>query len=230
MTITFGSLFAGIGGFDLGLERAGMQCKWMVEIDEFCQKVLTKHWPDVPKYRDIKECGDNLEPVDLVCGGFPCQPFSTSKHGVQSRHEDLSGELIRVIRETGPKYAIVENVSKKPIIWCSAQLQSFGYHTDVGCISAVSCGAWHQRDRWFVIAYPNNQSEFQSPLNAEMALLSRMGDYVWTPANYARALRVHDGVPSRVDRLKSLGNAVVPQVAEFIGRRIVEFDQMQEIP
>ena len=68
----FGSLFAGIGGMDLGLERAGMECAWQVEIDPYCQRVLKKHWPDVPKFGDIKDCGvSNLEPVDLICGGFP---------------------------------------------------------------------------------------------------------------------------------------------------------------
>src|SRR6476659_6413437 len=77
--IRFGSLFAGIGGMDLGLERVGMQCAWQVEIDEFCRKVLAKHWPDVPKFNDVKECGRyNLEPVDLICGGFPCQDISNA--------------------------------------------------------------------------------------------------------------------------------------------------------
>jgi hypothetical protein len=77
MKLTFGSLFAGIGGFDLGLERAGMECRWQVEIDPFCRKVLEKHWPGVPKYGDIREIkGPELERVDLICGGFPCQDIS----------------------------------------------------------------------------------------------------------------------------------------------------------
>jgi len=75
--MTFGSLFAGIGGFDLGLERAGMECKWQVEKDAFCQKVLAKHWPNVKRYEDIFNV-KKPESVDLICGGFPCQPFSVA--------------------------------------------------------------------------------------------------------------------------------------------------------
>ena len=111
--LTVGSLFAGIGGFDLGLERAGFEIKWQVEIDEWCRQVLTKHWPTVPKYEDIKECGaHNLAPVDLICGGFPCQPFSVAgkRRGAEDdRH--LWPEMLRVIKERGPRWVIGENVA-----------------------------------------------------------------------------------------------------------------------
>ena len=77
--MTFGSLFSGIGGIDLGLERAGMECKWQVEIDPYCQKVLAKHWPDVRRYDDVRSVGaDTLEAVDLIAGGFPCQDVSVA--------------------------------------------------------------------------------------------------------------------------------------------------------
>jgi len=82
--LTVGDLFAGIGGFSLGLERAGMEIKWQVEIDPFCAKVLEKHWPEVKRYGDIKKINGELEPVDLICGGFPCQPFSVA--GEARRH------------------------------------------------------------------------------------------------------------------------------------------------
>ena len=98
---TFGSLFSGIGGMDLGLERAGMVCRWQVEINTFCQMILTKHWPDVPKYADIRTVGgSNLEKVDLVAGSFPCQPYSIA--GKRRGKEDdryLWDEMLRIIRE-----------------------------------------------------------------------------------------------------------------------------------
>ena len=89
--LTVGSLFSGIGGFDLGLERAGMTIKWQVEIDDFCNKVLEKHWPDVKRYRDIKELrGDELEPVDLICGGIPMPALFRSREAKKQGRRPLS--------------------------------------------------------------------------------------------------------------------------------------------
>ena len=106
--ITVGSLFAGIGGLELGLERAGMETKWQVEIDPFCQKVLAKHWPEVTKYEDIREVGEhNLEPVDLICGGFPCQPHSLAgKRNASEDERDLWGEMFSVICEIKPRWVL----------------------------------------------------------------------------------------------------------------------------
>ena len=118
MSMTVGSLFSGIGGMDLGLERAGMRIKWMVEVDDFCTKVLTKHWPDVPKFGDIRNVGKReLETVDLVAGGFPCQDISYA--GVQGRERklfkgDLSSlffEFARIAKELQPTWLIIENTN-----------------------------------------------------------------------------------------------------------------------
>ena len=112
MTFTFGSLFAGIGGLDLGLERAGMVCSWQVEIDEYCRRVLAKHWPDVERFEDVRECGaHNLEPIDLICGGFPCQPHSVAgKRKGAADDRDLWPEYFRIVAELRPRYVLAENV------------------------------------------------------------------------------------------------------------------------
>ena len=109
---TFGSLFAGIGGIDLGLERASWECRWQVEIDPFCQKVLAKHWPDVRRYGDVRDCGKhNLETVDLIAGGFPCQPYSLAgKRGGESDDRNLWPEYRRIVAELRPAWVLAENV------------------------------------------------------------------------------------------------------------------------
>src|SRR4051812_10602658 len=112
--LTFGSLFAGIGGIDLGLERAGMQCKWQVEINDYATRVLAKHWPDVHRERDVRACGaHNLTTVDLICGGFPCQDISYAGKGagLAGRRSGLWFEYARIIRELEPRYVLVENVA-----------------------------------------------------------------------------------------------------------------------
>jgi len=109
----FGSLFTGVGGFDLGLERAGMQCAWQVEIDENCNKVLERHWKDVRRFKDVREVGRNsLEPVDLICGGFPCQDLSVAgkRNGLSGERSGLWFEFKRIVTEMQPKWVVVENV------------------------------------------------------------------------------------------------------------------------
>lgn len=111
--MTFGSLFAGIGGFDLGLERAGMTCKWQCEIDKHANVILNKHWPNVPKYPDVRKIGgSNLEPVDLICGGFPCQDLSLAgnRAGLAGQRSGLFFEATRIIKEVKPAWYIIENV------------------------------------------------------------------------------------------------------------------------
>ena len=146
--MTVGSLFAGIGGFDLGLERAGFEIKWQVEIDPFCNKILAKHWPNVKRYGDIKNV-TKLEPVDLICGGFPCQPFSCA--GKQRGKEDdryLWPEMFRVIQETKPTWVIGENVTgfiNLGLDDCISDLERAGYAVQPFIIPACAVGAPHRR-------------------------------------------------------------------------------------
>jgi hypothetical protein len=110
----FGSVFSGIGGMDLGLERAGIECRWQIEISEFCKKVLSRHWPKVKRYDDIRKVhGNQLESVDLVCGGFPCEDISLASgigSGIVGERSGLWSELARILGETRPRFALIENV------------------------------------------------------------------------------------------------------------------------
>ncbi len=111
--LTFGSLFTGIGGFDLAFERAGMKCVWQVEIDKYCQDVLVTHFPETEKFKDVKTVGkQNLKPVDVICGGFPCQDLSIAgkRAGLTGERSGLWWEFARIINELNPRWVVIENV------------------------------------------------------------------------------------------------------------------------
>ena len=113
MPLTFGSLFAGIGGFDLGFERAGMVCKWQVEIDDYANRVLAKHWPDMRRWPDVRTWPQpDTERVDVICGGFPCQDISYAGQGagLDGDRSGLFFEAVRVVRELRPRVVVLENV------------------------------------------------------------------------------------------------------------------------
>ena len=160
--MTVGSLFAGIGGFDLGLERAGMTVKWQVENDKGCIKLLEKRWSHIKRYGDIRECGArNLEPVDVICGGFPCQPISVA--GKQRGKEDdrwLWPEMFRVIQELRPRWVIGENVAgliRMGLDECISDLEGEGYACQPFVIPACAAGAKHRRDRVWIVARNSNE-------------------------------------------------------------------------
>ena len=247
--LTFGSLFAGIGGIDLGLERAGMVCKWQVEIDDYANKVLEKHWPNVKRYRDVHEVGrHNLERVDLLAGGFPCQDISYAGRGagLAGERSGLFFEVVRLVRELRPRYVLLENVAallSRGLDRVCGELAQIGYDTEWHCIPAAAVGAPHIRDRVFIFAHRNSKPV--CAVDAEMAIMpsrdvavgniarleirqeqerlrqfaSTVGVGQW--ANEPDVGRVAHGVPARVDRLTCLGNAIVPQVAEYVGRMIL---------
>ena len=162
-------LFSGIGGFSLGLERAGMETIAFCEIEPFCQKVLRKHWPDVPIYDDVKELtnerlrADGITDIDIITGGFPCQDLSVAgkQKGITGDRSGLWSELSRIISEIRPKYAIMENVpaliSGDSGRWFGkvlGDLAEIGYDAEWYCIPASYVGAPHIRDRVWILAYP----------------------------------------------------------------------------
>ena len=161
---TFGSLFAGIGGLDLGLERAGMHCTWQVETNDYCNRVLERHWPNVRRYGDVRECGrHNLEPVDLICGGFPCQDVSHAgkRKGLkEGTRTGLWYEFARIIRELRPRWVLAENVpgllstdSGRGMGAVLGDLAACGCDAEWDCIPAAAFGAPHLRYRVFIVAH-----------------------------------------------------------------------------
>lgn len=247
--LTVGSLFSGIGGIDLGLERAGFQLAWQVEIDAYCQKVLAKHWPDVTRYGDIRECGKhNLTPVDLICGGFPCQDISNAgkKRGIEGSRSGLWSEFYRIICELRPQYILVENVAallERGISRVLGDLATSGYDAEWQCLRASDFGAPHQRERIFIIAYSNSIRCSTSRLlnlhnaiptykawHASQNIKHWQGWKHWVSKSVQNGLwdesttsllGMDDGLPFRMERVERLGNAVVPQVAEYIGHCIL---------
>ena len=161
MALTVGSLFSGIGGLDLGLERAGMEVIWQSEIDPYACKVLSKHWPEVVNHGNIKEINwQEVERPDVICGGYPCQPFSTA--GKRRGEEDprhLWPWVREAISQLRPRYAILENVRghlSMGGLSVIAELATIGYDAEWRVVSAASVGANHRRDRIVIVAYPNN--------------------------------------------------------------------------
>ena len=240
--MTFGSLFAGIGGMDLGLERAGMTCRWQVEIDPYARRVLSKHWPDVPKYEDVRDVGaHNLATVDLICGGFPCQDISNAgkRAGIDGERSGLWSEYARIIRELRPRYVLVENVAAllaRGVERVLGDLADIGYDAEWSVLPASALGAPHRRDRLFIAAYPCGTGRsglvaVPDPcppgpwrLRGEEDLCAIASAPFEPGDRWPRPLvrRVDDVVPGRVERHRGIGNAVAPAVAEHIGRLIVQ--------
>jgi DNA (cytosine-5)-methyltransferase 1 len=304
--LTVGSLFAGIGGIDLGLERTGhFKTHWFCERDPYCQRVLAKHWPDVPVYEDVANIGADTPAVDVIAAGFPCQPVSLAgRRKAQDDDRWLWPHVERCISVLRPRGVLLENVPGLITAGFDdvlSGLAACGYDAEWDCIPAAAVGAPHLRDRVFIIAAPmadapqlrrhgvddnprdcsQSQPEAESRdggwpspmadangapwppegsageavfgsrqvkrLRRRSGLLqncewpSPMADAGgegsqrpgngWAAANGAcqndiwatepNVGRVANGVPKRVDRLRALGNAVVPQVAEYVGWQLV---------
>ena len=215
-------LFSGIGAFSLGLQRAGFEHVAFCENADFPRRVLKKQWPHVPIISDIREINSPIE-CDVICGGFPCQPFSTAARGRNIGSKNLWPEMERVIDLCQPKYVIGENVSERSIRQSSDRLARLGYAIAVRRISGLDLGAWHQRNRWWVIAHPHDESQFRCHLNAEVAKLPEVCRGIWSAAAYAGAVRVSARPSAGMDeaRLIALGNAGFPVITEAIGLAIL---------
>ena len=291
--LTFGELFAGIGGFSLGLERAGMQCRWQVEIDNYANRVLQKHWPSVERWGDIRTFPPDENKaweVDLICAGVPCQPVSLA--GKQKGADDgrwMWGEFLRVVATLRPSIVVAENPASilshdkgNTFAGIVAAICAAGYDVEWHTISARDVGAPHRRERIFLVGWkrssvgempllrklplhdtrdartrlpmPRHRRMGRKSIRAEDdmayasgaglqgAMLENSSKGLLGPCSRARrdkdekipttftgwrptepaVDRVAHGVPHRVDRLRCLGNAVVPQVVELIGRAIME--------
>ena len=332
MTLTVGSLFSGIGGFDLGLEKAGFNVIWQSEIEPYSCAVLKKHWPNVPNIGDITKVDwKTIERPNVLCGGYPCQPFSTAgfrKGNNDPRH--LWPEFRKAIRILQPDYAIMENVRGHLSLGFKEVLKDLahiGYDAEWQVIPASAVGAPHKRERLIIVAYPNSsyKSDGRQRKNVPSKSTSRSNDGKGSISNsgeislgssrkntkvvadskseqrnerghlensgttkerktvqkqtrrssrslaYAKSGdggntesqcvvtsskqttesrkqnrskrpkiyrwksepsmgRVANGVPCRVDRLRGLGNAIVPQVAQLIGEQILSAHEAQQTP
>lgn len=253
-----GSLFSGIGGLELGLEWAGVgTTAWQVEIDPYCRGVLAKHWPDAEQFEDVTKVGaHNLSPVDVICGGFPCQDISYAGDGagiVEGTRSGLWLHFARIIRELRPRFVVVENVAAlldRGMGIVLGHLAEGGYDAEWTVLRADECGVPQSRPRVFIIASPARSS--RTPLLHHDALYAlgnrarvhgarREASHFDHEGHRASALpllgnpvrpQVPDGerggtdgrIPRRVDRYTAIGNAVVPQVAEVVGQRLLALD------
>lgn len=273
------SLFAGIGGFDLGLERTGgFETVAFCEIDPFCRRVLAKHWPNVRQYEDVRELTADVLArdgivADVICGGFPCQGVSEAglRTGLQDERSGLWREYSRIIGEVRPEVVLVENVSELlrdgyGMGEVLGDLAQIGYDAEWHSIPALAVGADHIRERVWIVAYPNRsgvipvhqrgreqcQAEMgedaaQDHAHSDSSRLSwrmqtraigedarNLSTWIGSALSTAPSFpgldgagspvlgRGENGIPDRVDRMHALGNAVIPQIPELIGRAILE--------
>lgn len=283
--MTFGSLFAGIGGFDLGLERAGMECRWQVEIDDYASRVLAKHWPHVSRWGDVRTFppgpADDWR-VDLICAGVPCQPVSHA--GKQKGAEDerwMWGEALRVVADLQPRFFVAENPigilnhdGGRTFRGLLRAIASVGYVCEWHVIAAADVGAPHLRQRVWLVAHAESIcgrsrlcqaqpiQDRHEPADCRAAVadadcgrlpVERFKEHrdeqgeprhiahrcsPWRRWQGSQELAKHwgtepklgrlaHGIPNRVDRLRCLGNAVVPQIVELIGRAIIQSQEVQ---
>lgn len=225
MSLTAGSLFSGIGGIDLGLERAGMTVRWQSEIDPYACRVLGRHWPDVPNLGDVTTIEwSSVERVDIICGGYPCPAFSQAARG-RNVAPDLWPLMRTAVERLRPRYVLIENVAShlgRGFPGVLADLDALGFDVEWTTLTACAVGASHSRRRLFALAHADGIRQPVLTLDDEVAWMSEAaGDGRHWGLPTADDARADDGVPHRLDRCRALGNAVVPAIAEMIGRRLL---------
>lgn len=223
---TIGSLFAGIGGFDYAFTSAGFDVLWQVEKDAFCQQVLAKHFPSAVRHADVFDCHD-LPYVDVICAGFPCQPFSQA--GQQRGQDDeryLIPEMLRIIDESQPTVFLLENVKGFTSLNDGAefrlllrQIADMGYDAQWGHLRASDIGAPHRRERWFLVAYRHQQRRAERGQDSQYprerfigaghvsnATSARWKE--WEPlGRWAHTTQTKAGMESKLKRCGHVGNA-----------------------
>lgn len=239
-------LFSGIGGFSFAAERlvGGFQTTQFVERDQACQKVLAKHWPNVPIHSDIKDFHGSSGQFDVITGGFPCQDISIAgkQLGLEGERSSLFYEVMRLLREIRPRFLLLENVGNllshkngetfQEVLF---QIAKAGYDAEWSIISASDLGACHRRARTWIVAYTSEfNMEGRGAKGQQVQFASgKARRIVWCHQGVQRLdpdwrsyvsepvlRRGDDGLSGRVDRLKQLGNAVVPHVAAVPLQRI----------
>ena len=229
-------LFSGIGGFSLGLERAGMTTAAFCEIDPVARRILKKHWPETPICGDVRTLkGTEYGAIDVVCGGFPCTDISRAGKmvGLAGERSGLWGEMRRIIGEANPKFVIIENVARlcaDGLDAVLADLAALGFDAEWHCIPGFAVGSPQVRDRVYVVAHARALGH-RGPGwvgrwlgGAEEARRhgwrgEPQGDVQLWPEPALD--RVAYGVPGGVDGCRKLGNAVIPQIPELLGRAIL---------
>lgn len=240
-------LFSGIGGFSLGLERAGMETAAFCEIDPYCRQVLRKHWPGVKIYEDITHSRFN-ENVELVTAGFPCQDLSYAGAGagLTGERSGLFWYILRTLCMVGRPKLLLENVAgllTRGLGVVLGALAAFGYDTQWHCIPASAVGAPHRRDRIWIYAQPaHTDSLGQYPKRGLIQRICQKPHDFGEADQFVDAFRSgtgmpyvcgrHDGIPQRVDyknQMKALGNTVVPQIPELWGRAILNTERQGDM-
>ncbi len=237
-------LFSGIGGFALAARMVGgINTTQFVEIDPYAQKVLQKNFPGVPIHGDITTFTSELGAYDIITFGSPCQDFSSANpngRGLEGKRSGLFFEAIRLLRVVRPGYAVFENVANvltkdggqhfEQILWAFSES---GYDAEWQTISAASVGAPHLRERVFIVAYTNSKrsqglwSEYRLYENCQERQIGgchKNHEYINHWRTKPRVCGVDARVPRRVDRIRGLGNAVVPQVAAIALQRVLDIE------